>query len=1378
VVVGTIDFLLLGPLEARQRDRLLRLGSIKHRMLLAKLLLHANQVVSTDELIEAVWGEEPPPTVRQSLQNHVASLRKAIETSNGSAPPRMLLTRDPGYLLNVDPEQLDLHRFQRLDRSGREALTAGDPATAADLLRQALALWRGPALADVAASTGIVWPELIGVEELQLAAVEARIEADLALGRHRELVAELEALVRLQPLREHLHGQLMLALYRSGRQADALAAYRAARKTLVNELGIEPSVGLQRLEQAILAQDPALELLAPAATGRPDPDDGDRPADNGHDATGGTSVERKLVSVLFAEVDEPAGEEAERDPEDVSTMLNRRLQRVRAEVESFGGTVEHVVGGITMAVFGVPHTREDDPERAVRAALAIRDAFDGDGVEVRIAVTTGEALVTAGTSVAGDSVATCARLQQAAPAGTVLVSEATGRTTERSISYGPASLLSLAGRAKPMAVWSALEPRNRTGLDALAAGPVPLVGRDRELGLLLECYRRARAERQPRLVTVLGPPGIGKTRLVAELGRTLDADSDLVTWRQGRSPPYGEGITYWAVAEIVKAEAGILENDTADRVERRLARMVEHALPDEPATAARIAGHLRWLVGDGGDAPVQIGRREEAFAAWRRLLHGLAARRPLVLVLEDLHWADDALLDFLEELLEPPSGRAAPVPLLVVVTARPELLQRRPGWSGARPGIVAELAPLSEADTGRLLEALLSHHRLPESVGPALLAATGGNPLFAEEYVRMLRDRHPLPTPEADRVGPELPLPESVHAIVAARLDTLPAEEKAALQDLAVLGRVGWVGALAAVSDRDPADVEACLERLHDKEFLYRAGRSSMAGEREYGFRHVLVRDVAYGQIPRAERASKHRRAAGWLESLGPDPVDRRGHDTDPPQAQRGPAGRSELLAHHYGQALALASAAGKDTGDLTERARLALRDAGDRVAALGADAAAARYYTAALAIWPEDDPERPELEFRAGEARCFGEGAGKDLLEKARDGLLAAGARERAAEAEMLLGRLAYVYGRPRSVHIERALALVADAPPSRSKAAVLTSCMQHLMVADRHAEALGVAREALAIARSLGARDVEAAAHGTIGAARVAQGDPGGLADLEHGVALSEEQGSSHSIGWHVNLAYARSILGDLRRSFAATEAAWHAAERYGGAYDLRYIELARVAEDYWTGRWPEAMRVADTIVADAAAGARHYMECECRFWRGRIRLARGELAAALEDGERALELARESGDPQNLDPALAFGARVLLAADRPAEAGKLVDELLAGLAGRLLNPDLGVDLAVDLVELGRPAEVLDDAPPSPWLEAARAFVAGDPGRAARVYAEIGSRPDEAYARLAAARRLLGDGRLAEGRTELDRALVLYREVGATAHLAEARELLFALT
>ncbi len=237
-----IEFLMLGPLEARRAGQPLKLGSIKHRMLLAKLLLHANQVLSTDELIDTVWGEQPPPTVRQSLQNHVAALRRLIEQAGTPAgQPRTLLTRDPGYLLQVDPDQLDLHRFRRMVDEGRAALEDGEPWAATRLLHEAVALWRGPVLADVVAA-GASWPELAGIDELEIGAIEARIEADLVAGRHAELVGELEALIRRHPLREHLHGQMMLALYRSGRQADALGAYRHARRTLVDELGIEPSV--------------------------------------------------------------------------------------------------------------------------------------------------------------------------------------------------------------------------------------------------------------------------------------------------------------------------------------------------------------------------------------------------------------------------------------------------------------------------------------------------------------------------------------------------------------------------------------------------------------------------------------------------------------------------------------------------------------------------------------------------------------------------------------------------------------------------------------------------------------------------------------------------------------------------------------------------------------------------------------------------------------------------------------------------------------------------------------------------------------------------------------------------------------------------------
>jgi DNA-binding SARP family transcriptional activator len=1382
-MTAPVDFLLLGPLEARQAGRPLRLGSIKHRVLLAKLLLHANQVVSTDELIDTVWGEQPPPTVRQSLQNHVASLRRAIEGAGAPAnPPRTLRTRDPGYLLEIDTDQLDLQRFRRLVDEGRGALAGGEATTAVRLLHEALSLWRGPVLADVVAA-GAAWPELVGIDEERVAAMEARLEADLARGRHLEMIGELEGLVRHHPLREHLHGQLMLALYRCGRQADALGAYRAARRILVDELGIEPSLRLQRLEQAILAQDPALELLSPAGDEPAVTAGAEAPAAAGPPRTsepGG--AERKLVTVLFAEVDEPPAEPGERDPEDVSSMLERHLERMHTEISSFGGVVEHAIGGTIMAVFGVPQTREDDPERAVRTALAIRDALSG-GVEVRIAVATGEALVTPGggpTRVAGDLVSTCARLQQAAPAGAVLVSEATERATSRVISYGPARLLALAGRAKPVTVWSALEPRNRTGLDALAARPVPLVGRTRELDALLDASERARRSGNPQLVTLIGPAGVGKTRLVAELWQSLEAERDLIAWRHGRSTPYGEGITFWALGEIIKAEAGILESDTPDRVDRKLAHAASYALAGVPDAAAWVTAHLRLLVG-GSDERSQprAGRQEEAFAAWRRFLHGLATRRPLVLVVEDLHWADDALLEFLESLLDRAGSVPGSIPLLLVVTTRPELLERRPRWGGGRAATTINLDPLSQDDTIRLLGALLAHHRLPGTIGPHLATTVGGNPLFAEEYVRMLRDRG-LRTDELEVTRPddtsaaglpELPLPETVHAIVAARLDALSAAEKAVLHDAAVLGRVGWAGGLAAVGDHNREILQLCLDRLEAKEFLYRAQRSSVAGEREYGFRHVLIRDVAYGQIPRAERAGKHRRAAAWLESLAADRVEER--------PERRGAARAELLAHHYGRALAFARAASQPSDDLADRTRLALRDAGDRVTTLGVHATAARYYTRALELWPRRDPDRAELELRAGRARYHSDGTGEELLARGRDGLLAAGNKERAAEAEILLGQHAWEYDQHGpGEHVERALALVKDSPPSRSKANVLRGAMMYAMIAERSDEAIRLARRLLHMSVELNLRDIEAATLEIMGVAKVLRtGDPDGLADLERSIQLSEQLPSVNPAGSYINLAAALAVLGDLPRSFAARSAAERAAERHGALHLLRWLEFERVAEHFWSGRWDETVRKVDAIASESAGGKGHVLEGWCRVWRGRIRLARGETAAAMADSTTALELARASGVPHNLDLTLAFGVRALLAADRPSDAVPLLDELLKTVDGRLLTTEVGIDLPLALVELGYPVSALDGVLPSRWLEAARAFVGGDARRAAQLYSAIGSRPDAAAAHLAAARQLLAAGQTSMGRSELAAAISFYREVRASAYLQEAEDLLFAL-
>ncbi|TMK96020.1 MAG: hypothetical protein E6G42_00560, partial [Actinobacteria bacterium] len=373
-------------------------------------------------------------------------------------------------------------------------------------------------------------------------------------------------------------------------------------------------------------------------------------------------------------------------------------------------------------------------------------------------------------------------------------------------------------------------------------------------------------------------------------------------------------MSFWALAEMIKAQAGVLETDGPEQVESKLAAAVASVVPDE--TEARwIVGHLRPLAGLSADAELAGDRRAEAFSAWRQLLEALADTQPAVLVFEDLHWADEGLLDFVDHLVDWASG----VPLLVLCTARPELLERRPGWGGGKLNAhTISLAPLSDTDTARLVASLLDQPVLDAGTQAQLLARAEGNPLYAEQFARMLAEGGALE--EGAR------LPETVQGLIAARLDLLPREEKALLQDAAVHGKVFWAGALA---DGDAAPRRLVEERLHGlerKEFVQRARRSSVAGETEYAFRHLLLRDVAYGQIPRPARAEGHRRAAEWLESLGR------------------PEDHAETLAHHYVSALDLAKAAGIEVAGLADRARPALREAGERAFGLYAYQAAARF--------------------------------------------------------------------------------------------------------------------------------------------------------------------------------------------------------------------------------------------------------------------------------------------------------------------------------------------------------------------------------------------------------------------------------------------------
>jgi predicted ATPase/class 3 adenylate cyclase len=1062
-----------------------------------------------------------------------------------------------------------------------------------------------------------------------------------------------------------------------------------------------------------------------------------------------TREERKRVTVLFADLVGFTSRAEQLDPEEVRALQAPYWARVKAELERYGGTVEKFIGDAVMALFGAPVAHEDDPERAVRAALSIRDKIaQDDGLHVRIAVTTGEALVALGARPAegegmasGDVVNTASRLQGAAPTNGILVDETTYRATAPAIEYREADPVLAKGKAEPVAVWEAVEPRWRFGVDVEQRGPAELVGRSEELDLLTDALSRARRERASQLVTLVGVPGIGKSRLVYELSGAVDADPELIYWRQGRSLPYGEGVTFWALGEMVKGHAGILETDAPEDAEEKLRAAVEEVISDTVDVDWAL-GHLKPLVGLGGEAEAGGDRRAEVFAAWRKFFEALAERRPLVLVFEDLQWADDGLLDFVDHLVEWASG----VPLLCVCTTRPELLERRPDWGGGkRNASTISLSPLSETETARLISALLEQSVLPAPVQATLLARAGGNPLYAEEYVRMLQDRGFEDAAE---------LPESVQGIIAARLDALTVEEKDLLQDAAVLGKVTWVGALAEVTGLARWTVEERLHALERKEFLRREQHSSLAGETEYAFRHILVRDVAYGQIPRSRRADKHRAAAEWIESLG--------------RAEE----RSELLAHHYLEALEYAKSSGQDRANLAERGRLALRAAGDRASELTAPAAAVRFYEAALELWPQDDRGRPELSLRASEARwdLQADGSEAERVAEARDALLAAGEKELAAEAEVLLANIYWYSGRRTGVdeHLAAAEVLVQELAPTRAKARVLTQVSRYRMLAGDHEAAINIGREALAMAEALGIDEYAASALNNIGTARASAGDLGGLDDLERCIEIAPrgpEQGRGLT-----NIASVLDSLGELERSAEFERRSAAVSRDLGHAVGIRWSESQMMHVLYNEGRWDEVLEIAASFIAAAEAGSVHYMAGAAYCLRAMIELARGEPAA--DDARAGVKLARAVEDPQALYPALACAAHVFFELGERQEAGALAQELLGQIQTRTGGAlPTGAIIQMAWLAIGGSRheaylEMLGRAPiRTPWIEAAQAILTGEPVRAADILGRIGARPEEAFTRLRS-----GDP------AQATRALEFYRWVGATRYIREGEQLLAA--
>ena len=1106
--------------------------------------------------------------------------------------------------------------------------------------------------------------------------------------------------------------------------------------------------------------------------GRENPDDARFCANCGsalEDSAGVAREERKVVTVLFADLVGFTSRSERLDPEDVRATLTPYFARLREELERRGGTVEKFIGDAVMALFGAPTAHEDDPERAVRAALAIRDAMaemneqdPAIDLHVRVGVNTGEALVSLGVRslqgegiAAGDVVNTAARLQTSAPIDGILVGDATHRATERAIEYQEADPVEAKGKASPIAVWEAVEARSHYGIDITRRVDTSLVGRERELTLLRDALDRARHQDEPQLVTLVGEPGIGKSRLVHELFVHIEGMPELITWRQGRCLPYGDGVSYWALGEMVKAQAGILETDPDEKTAAKLDRMVTELITD-PDERGWVARHLRPLIGLSQERGSSQDGSDEARGAWRRLLEALAERRPTVLIFEDLHWADDGLLDFLDYLID----WTRDVPLLVLCTARPELVSRRPEWGGGKLNAATiSLARLSDEETARLLAGLLNRTLLPAEFQVELLARAGGNPLYAEEFARMAGNRS-----AADLATVELP--GSVQGIIAARLDGLAPDDKALLQDAAVVGKTFWLGAVAAVGGRDPSDLEGRLHELERGRFVRRARRSSVGSETEYAFLHLLVRDVAYGQIPRGARADKHRAAADWISSLGGERLE----------------DRAELLAHHYLSALELARAAGRDTADLEGPSRLALRGAGDRALGLGAFAAAERAYEAAVELWPEDDLELAMVLYQYGRALYLHKDAGADVLGRARDLLLEQGDVETAAVAELHIGDMVWRRGEGKKAqgHFDRAESLIDGRPPSTEVARAKAHLSRYLMVTGRFEDAIRVGREALGTAETLGADEIHAMTLNTVGTARTSMGDLGGFDDIEKSTEVAEVANLPwHVSRGHINMGVSLFYAGQVARALEEHQFNLEYTQRYGMEGGIIWSK-AEVAFDLClVGRWDESLEISDAEIARIEAGVPHYGEVQHRHSRSRIRHGRGDVQGAIADAERAVHVGRTVGDPQALMPALAGRARLLFLTGRPDEAEAMVDEMLATIDPR---PTLDwawwfLSAAIVLMDVGRAQDLLDlggEDLPTGWVQAGRRWAMGDLAGAAECLQEVGSAPDEAYARLREAERLVAAERHAEAEPFLSRALELNRGMGATAFILEAEEML----
>jgi class 3 adenylate cyclase/tetratricopeptide (TPR) repeat protein len=958
--------------------------------------------------------------------------------------------------------------------------------------------------------------------------------------------------------------------------------------------------------------------------------------------------ERRVVTVLFADL---AGSTAlgERiDPEDVRTLQGELFALVNSEVERFGGTSEKFVGDAVLAVFGIPQTHEDDAERAVRAALAIRQAFpslastvaqrhDGAEVGLRIGVNTGEVVTGRDAAsrgelvVSGDAVNVAARLQQLAEPGSVLVGERTRRATRRVVSYRDAGALAAKGKELPLRAWQAVDATAEQRVRG-SGQTAPLIGRDDDLELLRLTAARVARERSPQLVTIFGNAGVGKSRLVEEFVSELDAATVVV----GRCVPYGDGVTYLPLAQVASSLAGILDDDRADMALAKLRASIEETVPADQAS--KVLEAVAWTVGlslpgrtsgIGSAGDVQ----QTLHDAWARYLGALGRDELLVLVVDDIHWASAPLLDVLEHVVEALEDAA----VFVVCPSRPEIVETRPSWGTGRLKISSlTLAPLGSADAENLLRALLEGGSVPPRVIRAILEPAEGNPFFVEEMLSMLLEQGVIERRNGGWVATPhletLAVPDSIHGVIAARIDLLQASERDALRRCSVMGRVFWPSAVGVDDD--------LIAGLGPRAIVSEQPRSSFSGRREFAYKHALTHDVVYATLPRPERRDLHRRVAEWTADVIPD---RRAETT-------------ELIAYHYEQALRY----GDPDPELHRRAFEALLEAGDAAQLRGAYASAEALLTRALELIPSDN-ERARALLLAARVDTHRANYDRALerLDETIEAARAAGDPELCADALGVKARASWLRGHWQD-SLDSAVAAVAalDGLPESAELARALARLSQIEMLRTLPSAVSTATRAIEVARRTGEGAAEVNARNNLLTAMSARGEV--PSSLEWGEIVDQALAANahdEAVRAVVNYLWSAGLLGALDPAEAFVTANWDrlTAGLTAEAYE-RYLQLSLAVLVYVpSGRWEEA----DAVVAGGEAINATNRLVYLGLVSG-LALRRGDLAGTDAHLPELLESAFASQEPQRILPAVSVAMPRAIVAGDPDAVRSLADSI----------------------------------------------------------------------------------------------------------------------